>query len=362
MRPEDLYDVVWASDPRLSPDGNTVAYAVNSIDREENAYRSAIWLAAVDGSSPPRQLTAGKKADGMPRWSPDGTRIAFTSNRDGDHKQLYVLPLDGGEPLCLTDLKEDVERPAWSPDGTRIAFAARVPDPAYEEEDEKKRLPRRFTRHRYKLDSVGWTGDRRTHIFVVPADGSAEPQQLTDGDFENEAPTWSPDSKQIAFVSARDDDWDVQLRQQIWVVDAAGGEPRRVTPDDGFYDLPSWSPDGSSIACTWTEGGFDRPRHDRIAVVDVATGERRVLTEELDRQCGPFPAVREPLWDGDSLLFGVEDHGNVHIRRVPAAGETWSLSWPVTSGSTASTRWTARLSTRRRRRRCRTSSTPAIAG
>ena len=195
MRPEDLYDVVWASDPRLSPDGKTVAYAVNSVDREENTYRSAIWLAAVDGASPPRQLTAGKKADGMPRWSPDGTRIAFASNRDGDNKQLYVLPLDGGEPLCLTDLKEDVERPAWSPDGTRIAFAARVPDPAYEEKDEKKRLPRRFTRHRYKLDSVGWTGDRRTHIFVVAADGSADPLQLTDGDFENEAPSWSPDSK-----------------------------------------------------------------------------------------------------------------------------------------------------------------------
>jgi Tol biopolymer transport system component len=278
MRPEDLYDVVWATDPRLSPDGKTVAYAVNSIDREENAYRSAIWLAAVDGSSPPRQLTAGKKSDSAPRWSPDGTRLAFTSNRDSERKQLYVLELGGGDPICLTELKEDAAQPVWSPDGTRIAFTSRVPDPAYEEEDEKKRLPRRFTRHRYKLDSVGWTGDRRTHLFVVPADGSGEATQLTDGDYENDAPAWSPDSKELAFVSARDDDWDVQLRQQIWVVDAAGGEPRRVTPDDDVYDLPSWSPDGSSIACNWSPGGFDRPRHDRVAVVDAATGERRVLT------------------------------------------------------------------------------------
>ena len=202
MRPEDLYDLEWASDPRLSPDGKTVAYVVSSIDREENTYRGAIWLAAVDGSSPPRQLTTGKKSDGAPRWSPDGARLAFTSNRDGDKKQLYVLPLRGGEPTCLTELKEDAVQPAWSPDGTRLAFTARVPDEAYEETDEKKRLPRRFTRHRYKLDSAGWTGDRRTHVFVVPADGSSPAEQLTDGDYENDAPTWSPDSSTIAFCSA----------------------------------------------------------------------------------------------------------------------------------------------------------------
>ena len=238
MLPTDLYDLVWAADPRLSPDGTQVAYAVASIDKDENAYRSAIWVAPVDGSAPPRKLTAGTKSDASPRWSPDGTRLAFTSNRDGDHKQAYVLPLVGGDPVKLTDLREDAAELAWSPDGTRLAFSSRVPDAAYEEEDEKKRLPRRFTRHRYKLDSVGWIGDRRSHIFVVPADASAPALQLTDGDFEDEAPSWSPGSSQIAFVSGRDDDWDVQLRQQIWVVDAAGGEPRRVTPDDGYYDAP----------------------------------------------------------------------------------------------------------------------------
>ena len=95
---------------------------------------------------------------------------------------------------------------------------------------------------------------------------------------------------------------------------------RRISDDDGLYDLPSWSPDGTAIACVWSSGGWDLPRHNQIAVIDVATGERRVLTQDLDRQCSPFPAVREPIWDGDSLLFALEDHGNVHIRRVPAAG------------------------------------------
>ena len=244
----------------------------------------------MDGSAPPRQLTAGKKSDSTPRWSPDGSRLAFTSNRDGDHKQLYVLPLEGGEPTCLTDLKEDAAQPVWSPDGTRLAFGSRVPDPAYEETDDKRRLPRRFTRHRYKLDSVGWTG-RPPHPRLRRAGGRlrAAPLQLTDGDFEDDSPAWSPDSSTIAFASGRDDDWDTKFAQQIWSVPAAGGDVRRISDDDGLYDLPSWSPDGTAIACVWSPGGWDLPRHNQIAVVDVATGERRVLTQDARPPVQPVP-------------------------------------------------------------------------
>ena len=159
--------------PRLSPDGATVAYVVGTVDREANDYRAAIWLAPADGSTPPRRFTSGEKADADPRWSPDGTGLAFTSNRAGKTSQLYVMPVAGGEPRKLTSLKEDVTQAVWSPDGTRIAFVSRVRDAAYEEEDEKKRRPRRLTRLQYKLDSVGWTADRLQHLFVVPVDGSS---------------------------------------------------------------------------------------------------------------------------------------------------------------------------------------------
>ena len=107
MRPGDVYELRWADDPRISPDGGTVAFVAWGIDREANDYRASIWLVPRDGSGEPRRLTRGEKQDAAPRWSPDGTQLAFVSNRETKAKQLYVLPVDGGEPLKLTDLDED---------------------------------------------------------------------------------------------------------------------------------------------------------------------------------------------------------------------------------------------------------------
>jgi dipeptidyl aminopeptidase/acylaminoacyl peptidase len=106
MVPKDVYELTGVSDPRVSPDGSEVAYVVWSVDRDANEYRSAIWLAAADRSTPPRRFTAGSKRDASPRWSPNRRRLAFTSNRAGEHAQLYVMPIAGGEPLRLTGDQE----------------------------------------------------------------------------------------------------------------------------------------------------------------------------------------------------------------------------------------------------------------
>src|SRR2546428_11695114 len=96
MVPDDVYALTGAADPRVSPDGSTVAYVVWSIDKDANEYRSAIWLASIDGWAPPRQFTSGTTRDASPRWSPDGERLAFTSKRAGDHMQLFIMPIGGG--------------------------------------------------------------------------------------------------------------------------------------------------------------------------------------------------------------------------------------------------------------------------
>ena len=318
MRADDVYELTWVSDPRIGP-GGRVAFVVTTIDKEQNEYLPSIWVHDAEGL---RRLTDPTKKSSTPRWSPDGSHLAFVSNRDTDKMQLYAMPMGGGEPRRLSALKGDVESLAWSGDGSRIVFAAREPDPAYDEEEDKNRDPRRITRLFYKLDDVGWTVDRPLRLFTVSITDDGDPEPLTKGEFEDSSPVWSPDSTRIAFAAMRHEDWDVFPAQDVYIVDAQGGEPSRLTRSDGGCDNPVWSPDGTKVAYVYTPDVYDIPRNGHIAVTEVTTGETTLLTERLDRNCAVFPPIREPAWVGEHIYFCVEDHGNTHLYRVPADGST----------------------------------------
>jgi dipeptidyl aminopeptidase/acylaminoacyl peptidase len=320
MQPDDVYRFTAAGDPRVSPDGRTVAYVVSWVDAESHDPHSAIWSVPADGSAPPRRLTVAGTRDGDPRWSPDGRWLAFTSGRGDAPPQLFVLPADGpGESRQLTALKQGVESPVWSPDSTRIAFSARAHDPGDEVDDASKRPPRVITRLQYRLDNEGWTEGRTHHIYVVGLDDEA-PTQLTDGDHEDVMPTWAPDGFTIAFVSSRDEDWDLLPTARLYTVGAHGGVPEPRTPNDGVALMPAWSPDGTRIAYILVPGVLDDPRHGRIAVLDLASGDVTVLTAGLDRNAAPFPLMRGPVSDGERLVFVAEDAGRAPIFSVPADG------------------------------------------
>jgi dipeptidyl aminopeptidase/acylaminoacyl peptidase len=323
MVPEDLTRIQFVTDPQLSPDGRRIAFVVTSLSEERDEYLANIWIVETTGGTP-RRFTAGPRRDIEPRWSPDGTRLAFLSERaPKDKLQLYVMPADGGEPAKLTALEHGVGGVAWSPDGVRLACVSAVGgqrEPDSEEEKRKSRPARVITSVKYRFDGGGFTYDRRPHVFVVATDGSA-PVQISDGDFIDADPAWSPDGGSIVFTSARHTERDDDDASDLWRVDAKGGIPQRLTATTGPVMLPAFSPDGRSIAYLARPAKNAYGRNVRLYSVpsDGAAGPT-CLTSALDRSCGALHV--RPLWspDGRSIVVAAEDHGDVGLWRAAASG------------------------------------------
>lgn len=327
MVPEAIGRLRQADDPRVSPDGSHIAFSVSDVDLEENRYRHKVWLAPTDGDGPARPLTAGPD-DQLPRWSPDGSLLAFAANAVGGPSQLCVIPVSGGgERIVIAEWPEDLNEIAWSPDSSRLAFVARDRDQeTYGKPGEKRgdadTPPRRVTKLFSRLNGEGFVFDRPKRVMVVQADGSSAPLRLSTGPFEASGIAWSPDGSRICFSSARHEDWDLDQAVDLWLVDADGsGEPQCLTDTIGDYSAPSWSPDGSRIAYLVDPTPRNAPRHVRLGVLDLATRERTDITCGIDRSVGPYGYGRDPVWWGDRLIASVEDSGNIHVYSFPGDGD-----------------------------------------
>jgi dipeptidyl aminopeptidase/acylaminoacyl peptidase len=327
FKPDDLYLLKNLADPQVSPDGRLVAYVISWPDRADDETRFSVYVAPMDGRTPARRFTHGKK-DHSPRWSPDRKELAFVSDR-GEKNQLFVAPMDGGEARQVTHSKWGVSQPAWSPDGTRIAYSARTGEwtEVKERKGADKNVPRVVRDLRYKLDGVGFLDERRVHIFVCDVESGKE-TQLTRGDYYDGQPAWSPDGRTIAFVSDRERDRNQrESRTDVWTVPANVGRARKVTRSRGSAAHPTYSPDGRWIGFVGHEHGDDEAKNSHMMIVSTRGGAPRSVSAAIDRSVAGWPAFaagRTFNWapDSKSLLFSAVNCGAQVVYMATLSGKT----------------------------------------
>ncbi|WP_342024746.1 S9 family peptidase [Arthrobacter citreus] len=374
MKPSDLNLLQSVSAPTIHPDGTRAVLSVTRPDFSADAYVGQLWSVPLEGGGAPRRLTRGF-ADTQPRFSSDGALLGFLRAQQGGKPQLHVVSAAGGEPVQLTDSALGVSWFGFSPDSTRVVFSSRVPQhgrygtvdgvgPGAED-------PRLISTYKYRANGAGYTGDKRSQVFVldVPAldaepwiapvgrakedadktaaDGGdgrfPQARQLTSADADASAPVFSADGQQILFTSALHQGADEDLVSDVYALDLAGGEPRRLTNTSGTALLgashPTPSTDGRWLYFLGQDlsgSGTDFVARNTSLYVLPADldGPARRLTDPEDTDLaegGVVPA------GGSAVLVFNRTRGSVHLLRIDADGgrETLVGTGQVVHGAAA---------------------------
>ncbi|MBK8060158.1 MAG: S9 family peptidase [Gemmatimonadetes bacterium] len=317
----DMFTIETASDPQISPDGLWVAYVRNWSDAITDKRYSNIWLVKSDGTGH-RPVTSGKTHDASPRWSPDGTRLAYTSDKGGSG-QLYVRWNDTGESIALTNGAIPPAGPTWSPDGKLIAFTQFVPKaplvvgtPLAPPPGATWAPPPKYTDALvFRFDGVGEVPVGFTHIFVVRADGGA-PRQLSKGDFNHGGVfggggvVWTPDGTELIAAARRREKADEELLESdIFAFAVADGAMRQLTDRNGPDGEPAVSPDGKLIAYTGFDERYQGYQNALLYVMNRDGSGKRALSTKLDNSVG------SPTWsaDGKGIYVQYDDKGDTKV-------------------------------------------------
>ncbi len=333
---EEMLKLDRVADPQISPDGRLVAYVVTQVSLEQNSRNSDIWMVPVAGGTP-IAVARSARSDDTPRWSPDGRTLAFVSTREGS-SQVWLVGIGAagpaGEPRKLTSLATEASGETWSPDGKWILFVSDV----YPEcqalacnEQKLKEAGARASKARVADGLMfrhwtSWKEGRFSHLFLVPADGSAPPRDVTPGladvpPFSLGGPTdyaFSPDSRELAFARKTDKVEAISTNSDLFLFDLANpkAEARKITTNPAADGGPAYSPDGRFIAYrAQHRPGFEADRW-QLMLYDRKAGEHRSTTAGWDRS--PDSYVWAP--DSKTIFLTAENEGRSDIFRLSIAG------------------------------------------
>lgn len=322
---DDLFNLEVATDPQISPDGKTVVYARRSNDIMIDRARSSLWAIDVaSGTQAP--LVAGPGSHAQPRWSPDGSRLAYLSSADDKvGAQLYVRWMKDGATARITGLPATPSGIAWSPDGQRIAYSMFVPDngPRLGKTPEKPEGAKWaeplqvIDQMVYRTDEGGYGKNGHDQIFWVAADGGA-PAQLTFGARDVGGPlSWSRDGRSVLFSANLAEQWQRDpMNSEVHEVSIDTRRVRALTSRRGPDEAPAVSPNGEWVAYA----GFDDKvlgyQNRQLSIMKHDGSGSRVLTKTLDRSVG------SPTWsaDGRAVYVSYDDHGSLRVARVGLDG------------------------------------------
>ena len=344
LTPADIFQLEYAADPQISPDGQLIVYVRQWQDPMTDRRYSNLWLVKADGSDH-RPLTTGKFVESHPRWAPDGKRIAYLSNKDGD-PQVYVRWLDGGLTQPVTNTMSPPTTPTWSPDGNWIAFLSLVRKPALvvgqplaAPPGATWAPPPKYTdKLVFRFDGVGEVPTGFVHVFVVPAEGGTA-RQLTSGDFNHGGTpygggsiAWTPDGTDVIIPARRGDNPEWNSREsELFAVAVKDGALRRLTDRFGPDQSPAVSPDGRLIAYTGYDDRKQGYQNTLLYLMNRDGSGKRVLSSRIDNSVG------SPVWaaDGKGVYVQVDDRGNTKVNLIALDGTVRVVAKDLGSGTSA---------------------------
>jgi len=300
LTPQAALNIHFLSDLQLAPDGSRLAFVVSEAPKGETRIQH-IWVHDKKTNST-RQFTYSTKSETSPRWSPDGKRLAFLSNRGGDEQQIYVMNSGGGEAAARTKGKSNIKNFDWSKDGKYIAYIA--PD-AKTEEAEKKEKDKNDAR-------VADKDEKHPRLWLMPAD-SGDAQALTPASWEIKELAWMPDGESVA-VAATDHPESDQNTDRIFSVQTADGAMKPLSAPRGPFGKIAVSPDGKTIAFIGAREGGPSP-HDLMLLPVGKSAPRNLTGLNLDRQ------IFDYKWLNDAgLLAIVADGFHTRLKKFGATG------------------------------------------